>query len=111
MKKVGTIIVGQSIVTLINVFTVEPENQQAIVDSLIQVTQELTRTLPGYISANVHKSIDGKRIVNYVQWRSQADFEAMLHHPVMQAHMKEVSQLAIQVDPHFYEVAFVNDAV
>ena len=107
----GKIIAGQAIVTLINVFTVEPENQQAVVNSLIQVTQELTQTLPGYISANVHKSVDGKRVVNYVQWRSHADFEAMLHNPVMQAHMKEVSQLAIQVDPHFYEVAFVNDAL
>ncbi len=107
----GKIIAGQSIVTLINVFTVEPENQQAVVNSLIQVTQELTQTLPGYISANVHKSVDGKRVVNYVQWRNQADFEAMFHNSVMQAHMKEVSQLAIQVDPHFYEVAFVNDAV
>ena|ERR1700738_4284189 len=102
---------GQSILTLINVFTVDPEHQQDVVDSLVKVTQDIMRTLPGYISANVHKSTDGKRVINYAQWRSQADFDAMFRNPEVQAHMQEVGRFAVQVDPHFYEIAFVNDAI
>ncbi len=108
MKKIE---VGQSILTLINVFTVDPEHQQDVVDSLEKVTQDIMSTLPGYISANVHKSVDGQRVINYAQWRSHADFDAMFGNPVVQAHMKEVGQFATHVDPHLYEIAFVNDAV
>lgn len=106
----GKIEAGRSILTLINVFTVEPEHQQDVVDSLTKVTQDIMSALPGYVSANVHKSLDGQRVINYAQWRSRADFDAMFRNPTVQAHMKEVGQFATHVDPHLYEVAFVDDA-
>jgi quinol monooxygenase YgiN len=71
-----TISTEKNLVTLINVFTVAPENQQRLIDLLVEATQGTMRNQPGYISANIHKSLDGTRVTNYAQWRSQADFEA-----------------------------------
>jgi quinol monooxygenase YgiN len=97
-----------NVVTLINVFTVEPAKQQALVDQLTRATDETIRHLPGFVSANIHKSVDGARVTNYAQWRSRKDFEAMLDNPAATPHLKEASALATSVDPHLYEVVEVR---
>ena len=73
-----TIAKGRDLVTLINVFTVEPETQQQMVDLLVEATETVINRLPGFVSANIHKSLDGTRVANYAQWRSREAFEAML---------------------------------
>jgi antibiotic biosynthesis monooxygenase (ABM) superfamily enzyme len=92
------------IVTLINVFTVAPENQQRLVDMLVEATEKTMKHLPGFVSANIHKSADGVRVANYAQWRRREDFEAMLKNPEAQAHIKPIMAIA-QSDAHLYEVA------
>ena len=67
---------NRNILTLINVFTVAPEKQQELVDLLVGATQKTIRHLTGFISANIHRSLYGHRVVNYAQWLSKADFEA-----------------------------------
>jgi len=94
------------LVTLINVFTVEPKDQSTLVDLLGQATDEVMKDLPGFISANIHRSNDGTRVVNYAQWRSRADFEAMMQNPAAQEHMRDVTKIA-RVDPHIYRVTEV----
>ncbi|MGH7866163.1 MAG: antibiotic biosynthesis monooxygenase [Candidatus Dormibacteraceae bacterium] len=42
--------------TLINVFTVDPEKQDRLVKLLDTATEETIRHLPGFISANIHRS-------------------------------------------------------
>lgn len=69
------------VVTLVNVFTVEPEDQQRLVDLLVQATETVINKQPGFVSANLHKSLDGTKVVNYAQWRSLEAFEAMLRNP------------------------------
>jgi quinol monooxygenase YgiN len=95
---------GRNILTLINVFTVSPEKQQELVTLLIDATQQTMRHLPGFISANVHRSLDGKKVVNYAQWRSMADFEAMRKNPEAVPHMQAAAALA-QFDPILCEVS------
>ena len=41
-------------VTLINVFTVEPADQQRLIDLLSDVTERSVRYAPGFISARLH---------------------------------------------------------
>ena len=103
-----TISTEKSLVTLINVFTVAPENQQHLVDLLVEATQKTMKNLPGYISANIHKSLDGTRVTNYAQWRSQEDFEAINANPEAVVHMRAALQLATSVEPHLYEVSFID---
>ena len=98
-----TISKDNKVVTLINVFTVEPENQQRLVDMLIEATEKTMRGLSGFVSANIHKSADGVRVANYAQWRSRQDFEAMLKNPEARAHMKPIMGIA-KFDAHLYEV-------
>jgi heme-degrading monooxygenase HmoA len=93
--------------TLINVFTVEPDRQQQLVDLLIEATDAVMVDLPGFISASIHRSADGTRVVNYVQWRSTADFAAMRSNPSATPHMQQAAALA-QFDPIVCEVVHVR---
>jgi heme-degrading monooxygenase HmoA len=93
-----------NVVTLINVFTVHPGNQQQLIDILIEATQQTMRHLPGFVSATFHKSADGTRVANYAQWRSAADFNAMLRDARAEEHMKVIRTIATS-DARLYEVA------
>jgi quinol monooxygenase YgiN len=108
MTTITTITTDKSLVTLINVFTVSSENQQRLVDLLVEATQRTMRNQPGYLSANIHKSLDGTRVTNYAQWRSQADFEAIEKNPEVAVHMRAALQLATSFEPHLYEVSFID---
>jgi hypothetical protein len=98
-----TISQDNQVVTLINVFTVEPQNQQRLVEMLVEATERTMKGLPGFVSATIHKSLDGVRVANYAQWRSSEDFEAMLKNPEATAHMKPIMEIA-QFDAHLYKV-------
>jgi quinol monooxygenase YgiN len=90
----ATIEKGRPLVTLVNVFTVEPANQQRLVELLVEATERTMTHMPGFISASIHKSIDGKRVVNYAQWRSRADFQAMTQNEQARPHMEAAAKLA-----------------
>jgi heme-degrading monooxygenase HmoA len=106
MARIST---DQQVVTLINVFTVAPEHQQRLIDLLVEATEQVISRLPGYVSANIHRGLDGTRVVNYAQWRSVADFEAMLRHPEARPHFEAAWRLATN-EPHLYEVVYTHSA-
>src|SRR3954470_4642354 len=103
----STIRAGAEILTLINVFSVAPDRQQELADLLIEATEHTMRNLPGFISANIHKSFDGRRIINYAQWQSRDAFEAMLRNPDAGPHMTRAAAIA-SFDPILCEVAHVD---
>ena len=92
------------IFTLINVFTVTPDKQDTLVNLLVDATNKTMRYLPGFVSASIHKSLDNTRVVNYAQWRSKGDFEAMRANPEAIPHMKAAAALA-SFDPIACEVS------
>ena len=96
------------VVTLINVFTVQPARQQELVDLLTRATDETIRYMPGFVSATIHKSLDGGRVTNYAQWRRREDFEAMLANPASAPHLKEAAAIATSFEPHLYQVSEVR---
>jgi hypothetical protein len=104
-----TIVKGAKCVTLINVFGVDPQKQQQLVDLLVEATETTMRHLPGFISANIHKSLDGTRVANYAQWRCSKDFQAMLKNPEAIPHMQQAAALASSFDPKLYDVVEVCD--
>lgn len=104
-----TIAEDQPLVTLVNVFTVTPESQQALVALLVTATEEVMTNRPGFISANIHASTDGTRVVNYAQWRAEDDFRAMLGDPAAGEHFAEVNAVA-SAEPHLYSVVSVHHA-
>jgi len=94
-----------NVTTLINVFTVDPSNQQGLIDILIETTEQVMNKQEGFISANIHKSLDGIHVVNYAQWESKEAFEK---NPKAIVHMNEVLTIA-KADGSLYEVAFVEE--
>lgn len=106
----ATIEKGSDILTLINVFTVPPENQQKLAYVLIEATEKTMKHLPGFISANIHRSLDGTRVVNYAQWQCREDFEAMTRHPEARPHRQAAAALA-KFDPILCEVVDCIDTL
>lgn len=72
-----TIVAGQGVVTQVNVFTVAPENQQRLIDLLIEAATAVCDT-PGWMSASIHRSADGTRVVNYAQCADHASWQAVM---------------------------------
>ena len=81
------------LVTLINVFTVAPEDQQRLIALWQLATDDIIRHLPGFISANIHASPDGTKVVNYAQWETVEAFHAMRENPQASAHLRELAQI------------------
>lgn len=106
-EKLTTISKKTNIVTLINVFNVDPENQQRLVELLVEVIEDVICKMPGFINANIHKSLDGKQVTNYAQWRSVEDFRAISTNPKVLARKPEFSKLA-KSDPVLYEVCYTK---
>lgn len=104
----ATIDPAQPVTTLINVFTVRPERQAELVALLSKATEEVMSGLPGFVSANLHASTDGTRVVNYAQWTSADAMRAMLANPVAQPHMAAAAELAESYEPHLYTVEAVH---
>jgi quinol monooxygenase YgiN len=94
------------LVTLINVFNVEPQNQDKLIKLLEKATEEVMRHQLGFISANIQHSLDRVRVVNYAQWKSKEAFENMLQNPEAQRHMNEALSVS-QTEPHLYRVVSV----
>jgi len=75
---------------------------------LIETTKQVMKKQEGFISANIHKSLDGTRVVNY-QWDSKEAFEKRLRNPKAIVHMNEVLSIAKSVEGSLYEVVFVDE--
>ncbi|SEF09289.1 Antibiotic biosynthesis monooxygenase [Rhizobiales bacterium GAS191] len=92
-----------SIVTLINVFTVEPINQQRLVDLLTRVTDGSVNRAAGFISSTLHRSIDGTKMTMYAHWRSAEDYQAMRQDPGPLPFLQEALTIA-KFEPGMYEI-------
>jgi quinol monooxygenase YgiN len=95
--------------TLINVFTVEPENAAKLAALLTTATEDVMQHRPGFRSANIHLSTDRTRVVNYAQWESAEAYQAMLSDDTAREHMATAAALAVTFDPHLYTVESVHE--
>src|SRR6266851_2665623 len=76
-----TISKTSKVVTLINVFTVEPANQRQLLELLDRATETSVRHARGFISSSLHRSLDGTKVTMYAQWRSVEDYQCMRENP------------------------------
>ena len=89
-----TISIGSELLTLINIFTVEPANQQELVNLLVEATRTSVSHVKGFVSASLHRSLDGTKVAMYAQWRSIADYQAMRGNPTTSRYMEQALALA-----------------
>jgi quinol monooxygenase YgiN len=97
-----TIFTQDRFVTLINVFTVEPAQQRQLLDLLDQATA-VVRLAPGFISANLHRSLDGTKVAMYAQWQSVEHYQAMRENPAALAYLQRAVEIA-KFELGMYEV-------
>ena len=59
-------------------FNVGAGKQRALIDAVASEVERWIRHRPGFISASLHASDDGKHVMNYAQWKDKASYEAFL---------------------------------
>jgi quinol monooxygenase YgiN len=90
----ATITVTKEVTTLIHILTVEPEDQQKLIQLLRENTNNVVNRLDGWISTSFIAADDRSRVAIYSQWRDLAAVEAMRTHPGMVAYFPWIAALA-----------------
>ena len=98
-----TITLSRKLVTLINVFTVKPDNQQQLLELLAHATETSVRRAPGFISSSLHRGLDGTKVTMYARWRSVEDYQAMRENPAPLPYLQQALAIA-KFEPGMYEV-------
>jgi len=98
-----TISKENNFLTLINVFTVAPENQQRLVDLLTAATASSVQNITGFISSSLHRSLDGTKVTMYAQWKSLEDYQNMRNNATASPYLQQALEFA-KFDPGMYEV-------
>ncbi len=94
---------GSGVITQINVFTMPEGGQQALIELLHEAAVSC-RAIPGWMSASLHRSVDGTRVVNYAQASDQAAMRRVFEH--LQANgFLERNKVLGTAHPGLYEVA------
>jgi Antibiotic biosynthesis monooxygenase len=97
---------GDRVATIINVFTVAPDDQKRLVDLLARATQSSVRHIPGFVSAALHRGLDGTKVTMYAQWRTVEDYQRMRGRRDASPFLEEAMTIAA-FDPGLYEVVEV----
>jgi heme-degrading monooxygenase HmoA len=71
------LMIGTAHATFINTFRYVPSNQDEITRINIDIVDQVASSSPGFISAAVHRSTDGTRVINDLRWESAEHLTAM----------------------------------
>ena len=93
-------------VTQITVIDPEPGKQAEALSLMTERARFMARQ-PGFISVSLHRSLDGRRIVNYIQWQNRELLQSAHQSPDFRKAWGKFDDLTDQIDPHLYEVAQV----
>lgn len=92
-------------VVLINVYRCEPERLEALMERLA-VMVRAQRKAEGFISATVHRGLNGKVAAVHAVWRSREDWKAMARSAAVNAAMEPIMAIAT-FEPNLYEAVEV----
>jgi len=95
-------------VTQITIVESAPDKQAEALSLMAERARFMARQ-PGFISVSLHRSLDGRRIVNYIQWQSRDLLRSAHQSPEFRKEWGHFDQLTDEIDPHLYEVALVMD--
>ena len=80
-----------------------PTNQRRLVELLARATDTSVRHAPGFVSASLHRSLDGTKVTMYAQWRTIEDYEAMRRNPAPAPFLQQALAIA-SFEPGMHEV-------
>jgi heme-degrading monooxygenase HmoA len=87
----------------------EPGKQDEALSLMTERARFMARQ-PGFISISLHRSLDGRRIVNYVQWQNRDLLQAAHQSPEFRKEWRRFDEVADDIDPHLYELAQVFES-
>jgi heme-degrading monooxygenase HmoA len=99
---------GKQPVTQITIVEADPDKQSEALALMTERARFMAHQ-PGFISISLHRSLDGRRIVNYVQWQSRDLLRSAHQSPEFRKEWRRFDQISEDIDPHLYEVAQVID--
>ena len=99
---------GDSVVTHITAINVDPTHQAELLRLMGERAHFMARQ-PGFISVSLHRGVDGKHVVNYVQWASRGELEAAQQAPVFRDLSGRFGGLIQDVESDFYDVVLVEE--
>ncbi|MEM6352815.1 MAG: antibiotic biosynthesis monooxygenase [Cyanobacteria bacterium P01_D01_bin.14] len=91
------------LVNPIILFKVKPGQQSAVVEKVKQLFA-IAKQQPGFVSANLHRSLDDAKVANYAQWENKAALNQFRELPEAQQHVSELRELVQEMDSHIYEI-------
>ncbi|WP_117195720.1 antibiotic biosynthesis monooxygenase family protein [Rhizobium terrae] len=92
------------VITQINVFTVPEGGQQALIAYLGEAAK-IASDVPGWISASLHRSLDGTKVVNYAQSKDMEAARRVIER-LRSAGMIDGNKAYGEASPGLYEVVF-----
>src|SRR5262249_24700572 len=95
-------------ITQITIVEAEPGKQAEALSLMTDRARCMSRQ-PGFVSISLHRSLDGRRIVNYIQWRSREQLQSAHKSPDFRKEWNRFDQLTDGIDPHLYEVVQTMD--
>jgi heme-degrading monooxygenase HmoA len=95
-------------VTQITIIEPEPGKQAEALTVMRERARFMARQ-PGFVSISLHRSLDGRRIVNYIQWKSRDQLQAAHQAPEFRKEWDHFGEVADEIDPHLYEVSEILD--
>ena len=96
------------LVTQITIAEAEEGKQDELLALMVERARFMARQ-PGFISISLHRSLDGKRIANYVQWASRDQLVAAHHTPEFRDKWPQVGQISEEIELSLYEVAHLEE--
>ena len=96
------------VVTVINVFSVEPKNQQRLIEQLKELSKNFVELQPGFVSANVHRSFDGNRVISYAQWKTKEDYQSIYANPDAMAYLDKIKTVS-KFNWNLYEISYTSE--
>lgn len=97
------IVANTGVITQINVFEVRPGMQDALITLLSEAAEACRSDVPRWLSASLHLSLDGRRVINYAQAEDQAAMRRIFEYLAEHGWIERNSKLAV-ANPGLYTV-------
>ena len=95
-------------VTQITIVEAEPGKQAEALSLMTERAQFMSKQ-PGFVSISLHRSLDSRRIVNYIQWQSRELLHKAHTSPEFRKEWGRFDRINDDIDRHLYEVAEIID--
>ncbi|MEM8504080.1 MAG: antibiotic biosynthesis monooxygenase [Cyanobacteria bacterium P01_D01_bin.1] len=106
----ATLDLDNKLITIIVLFRVKEGQQPEVVDRVKELFA-IAKQQPGFVSANLHRSLDDVKVANYAQWEDEASLERFRQLPEVQKLIPPLQALVEEMDSHRYEIVTFESKV